>query len=277
MSALSTHSEWASTPSFPPALMTFEDISDDSVLLSRSFDTLTLGSQSEDRSELEQAMAKLSSDELIQYSQKAEGAVYTETPALFDEDLRQEAVVSAAQTAASNSSSLWHRIWGARSGQSPSPTAHDYQREGSRQLNKHHYQQAIRFFEKAIELGADGLECQLNLGLSYARVGRLDEAIALLAELKATHPQDPGVATLLGKALLYRSRYRTAIKVMRPVADRHKDRYNLQFFLGLAYAKSGEYDEAIDAWSQAIKIRPDSSQTRRMLSLALDAKRMQKS
>ncbi|MBF0444662.1 MAG: tetratricopeptide repeat protein [Magnetococcales bacterium] len=161
------------------------------------------------------------------------------------------------------------------SGEKENKTAEQFRSEGTYYLNRRSYKQAVKSLEKAIELGVEDLQCQLGLSLSYARSGRLDEAIALLNDLKTSHPKDPGVATLLGKALLFNSQYHTAIKVMRPVAAIHKDRFNLHFFLGLAFAKSHEYDSAIDAWSQAAKIRPDDAETRRMLARALDAKQFE--
>ncbi|MBF0453975.1 MAG: tetratricopeptide repeat protein [Magnetococcales bacterium] len=150
-----------------------------------------------------------------------------------------------------------------------------YRRVGGELLNRGYPKEAVRALERAIDLGAFDLECQLHLSLAYARTGRLSEATALLYDLKSAHPFDAGVATLLGKALLYSSRYSAAIKVMSPVAKIHKKRFNLHFFLGLAHAKKGEFDAAIDAWTQAAKIRPDHSETRRMIERALAEKIIQ--
>lgn len=139
---------------------------------------------------------------------------------------------------------------------------------GSCYLNRHHYRDAAKHLEKAVEFGVDDLECQLKLSLAYSRSGRLEEALALLSDLKFTHPRDAGVATLLGKALLLDGQYHKAIKVMRPAAVIHQDRFNLHFYLGLAFAKSQDFDSAVDVWSQAARIRPGDTQTKKMIARA---------
>ena len=44
-------------------------------------------------------------------------------------------------------------------------------------------EQAIKYFERAIELKADYFEAQLNLGTAYYETGRIDEALTVFQKV----------------------------------------------------------------------------------------------
>ncbi|MBF0188304.1 MAG: tetratricopeptide repeat protein [Magnetococcales bacterium] len=133
------------------------------------------------------------------------------------------------------------------------------------------YHRAAHMLERSLYLGDDDLTGGLWLGQIHISEGNLERAIAVLTELQGEHANDPGVCTLLGKALLFSSRYSDAIEVMQPIATANPDRFNLHFFLGLAYAKMENYGKAVDAWVVAAKLRPDHAETREFLDRALGA------
>ncbi|MBF0382773.1 MAG: tetratricopeptide repeat protein [Magnetococcales bacterium] len=151
-------------------------------------------------------------------------------------------------------------------------TVAEYRQQGISLSEKKRLGAAAKMLEKAMKMGANDLECQLHLGLTYSRLGRIKEAITLLSDLNVKHGDDPGVATLLGKALLFNGLYQEAAEVMAPASANNPSRFNLHFYLGLAYAKLNEFDMAIDAWLKAIRINPTDKTTRQFLNRALDAK-----
>ncbi|MBF0632803.1 MAG: tetratricopeptide repeat protein [Magnetococcales bacterium] len=139
---------------------------------------------------------------------------------------------------------------------------------GIASVNQKRYGKAILHLERAIELGMNDYTCQMNLGLAYTRVGRLEEATTLLGDLRKMHPHDAGVATLLGKSLLLSGHRQEAIAVMGPVALTHPDRFHLHYYLGIAHAKLGQFEQAVRAWRTAANLRPDHKEIKAWLAKA---------
>nr|CRH04748.1 Conserved hypothetical protein. Similar to magnetotactic protein MamA-like protein from MC-1. Tetratricopeptide TPR_2 repeat protein [Candidatus Magnetococcus massalia] len=108
-------------------------------------------------------------------------------------------------------------------------------------------------------------ELALNLGFALLKKGRMEEAERVLAIPFQKQPEDPALATLLGKALLFQSRYEEAAKVMVPAALKHSSRFNLHFYLGLAFAKLQRFTDAQRAWQIAASIRPEDRDTQAFL------------
>ncbi|MBF0359034.1 MAG: tetratricopeptide repeat protein [Magnetococcales bacterium] len=190
-----------------------------------------------------------------------------------DWDLPEFESVRSTKSQPSNSSAL-ESVFGFFTNSSKPKTANDYRKQGIALSEQRRFTPAAKMLEKAIEMGASDLECQMHLGLTYTRMGRIDDAIALLSDLSISHGDDAGVATLLGKALLLNSQYSEAAEVMAPAAANNPSRFNLHFFLGLAQAKLNEFDLAIESWLKAIKLHPSHQMTRQFLNRALDAKAM---
>ncbi|ABK44736.1 Tetratricopeptide TPR_2 repeat protein [Magnetococcus marinus MC-1] len=128
-------------------------------------------------------------------------------------------------------------------------------------------------YDKAIEAlgqvwhkdGQRDAELAMNLGFALLKKGRLKEAARVLSIPFHQQPQNPALATLLGKALLFQGLYEDAAKVMVPAARKHGSRFNLHFYLGLAFAKMSRFADAQKAWQIASSIRPNDGETRRML------------
>ncbi|MBF0139404.1 MAG: tetratricopeptide repeat protein [Magnetococcales bacterium] len=140
-------------------------------------------------------------------------------------------------------------------------------RVGIQHVNQKRYAKAVKFLQRARELGQDDYACDMNLGLAYTRLGRLDEAIELLRTLQTSHPFDAGVATLLGKALLLSGKRKEAINVLAPASLTHPDRFHLHYYLGIAHAKLDQTNKAMDAWRKAAAIRPHDKEIKRWLTI----------
>ncbi|MBF0423330.1 MAG: tetratricopeptide repeat protein [Magnetococcales bacterium] len=155
---------------------------------------------------------------------------------------------------------------------SPQPDADDApgaleRKTGIQLVNQKRYAKAVKFLQRAMELGQDDYTCQMNLGLAHTRLGQLDEAVKLLVSLQNHHPFDAGVATLLGKALLLSGKRQEAINVLAPAAMTHPERFHLHYYLGIAYAKLDQTHKAMEAWRKALVIRPDNRDLKRWLTI----------
>lgn len=138
---------------------------------------------------------------------------------------------------------------------------------GIRMVNQKRYGKAAHCLERAIELGQDDYACQMNLALAYTRLGRLEEAIALLLDLRKIHPADAGIATLLGQSFLLSGKRQEAITVLASASLSHPDRFHLHYYLGIAYAKQDQTAHAMEAWQKAATIRPNHKEIKQWLSI----------
>ena len=101
-----------------------------------------------------------------------------------------------------------------------------------------------------------------DLSTLYARAGRFDEQLALLAKALARSPEDDDLAEGVLAANLMRGRYDEAEKLIatHQFAPRHRtyglrDKYRfMRYGMGAAAFRAGEYEEAL----QALRIRRHS-------------------
>ena len=86
-----------------------------------------------------------------------------------------------------------------------------------------------------------------------------DTLQALMAE-QVANPDDLGVSERLGAALFGAGRYNEADRVLRDVADRHKDphaRATARYNAGLSAYKAGRLTQALESWQRVLQDQPD--------------------
>ncbi|MDP8247486.1 MAG: tetratricopeptide repeat protein [Candidatus Tritonobacter lacicola] len=110
-----------------------------------------------------------------------------------------------------------------------------------------------------------------NLGVLYARQGRLNKAIDRYSEALRINPDHAGALNKLGEALALQgrfdeavARYSEALRISPGYAEAH---YNL----GKALARKGAFDEAILHYSRAIRFKPGHAAAHYNLGNALAA------
>ena len=86
-----------------------------------------------------------------------------------------------------------------------------------------------------------------------------DSVQALMAE-QVANPDDLEISERLGAALFQAGRYNEADRVLRDVADRHKDssaRATARYNAGLSAYKAGRLTHALESWQRVLQDQPD--------------------
>ena len=145
----------------------------------------------------------------------------------------------------------------ATSGRNKRARAVQFFRDGLSFLSKDDCEKALPFFEKAIESDSNYAEAWAQTGFCREKLGRHAEAIEASRKAVSLRPSAESYFNL-GLAHYYLKQYRDAAENYRNsirldpfnAADAH-------YALGLVYRDWGRTDEEIQAYKQAIKLKPD--------------------
>jgi len=119
------------------------------------------------------------------------------------------------------------------------------------------FAEAAEEYEKALELDADNVNVMTNLGVTYYRLGRLDEAIEIYTRAIAIAPEDADIRSNLAAAHVQQyepggatdqldmalEQYQKAIELAPDLAEAH-------YGAGAVYALLERFDEAIEAFER---------------------------
>ena len=128
---------------------------------------------------------------------------------------------------------------------------------------------AMRHFQKALEINPGYLEAQNNLGNALNRSGRFDEAISHYLKALEISPDCAEVHLNLGNALIRTGRFDEAIAHLRMALPSLSGRSELHYNLGNALLQTGRPIEAIDEYRKSLDIRPDYADAINNLGAAL--------
>ena len=126
----------------------------------------------------------------------------------------------------------------------------------------------MREFDEVLRLNPSSFKGHFNRGLTLARLGRMDEAIAAYRAGLTIDPNDATARAHLAEVLAGRGRfaeaeaeYRSAIALAH-----HPDLFNS---LGIVLAEQGRVDEAVTAFREALARDPGHDDARANLEMAL--------
>src|SRR6266542_1092127 len=130
-------------------------------------------------------------------------------------------------------------------------------RDGLSFLSKDDCQTALSYFEKAAESDSNYAEACAQTGFCNEKLGRHAEAIEASKKAVVLRPSAESYFNI-GLANFYLKQYREAADAYRQAIK--LDPYNASdayYALGLVYRDWGKADEEIQAYKQAIRLRPD--------------------
>jgi tetratricopeptide (TPR) repeat protein len=119
------------------------------------------------------------------------------------------------------------------------------------------YDQAAKWFRKALEVQPDKHEAWNNLGNVYAEKQEYDRAIEAYRRALEIKPDDHEAWNNLGNVYAEKQEYDRAIEAYRRALEIKPDMHEAWYNLGNAYADKQEYDRAIEAYHKALEIKPD--------------------
>ena len=135
--------------------------------------------------------------------------------------------------------------------------------------DKGRYDEAIKYYHKAIQLNPNFSEAQYGLGLAFAAQGRLDEAIENYRKAIQINPNYFDALKDLGNAFADKGRFDEAIENYRKAIRINPNYAEAQFNLGNALVAKGQFDEAIENYYKAIRINPNYAEALNNLGIAL--------
>ena len=143
------------------------------------------------------------------------------------------------------------------SGRNKRAKAVQFFRDGLSFLSKDDCDKAVTYFEKAVESDANYADAWAQAGFCNEKLGRHAEALEASKKAVALRPSAESYFNM-GLANYYLKQYKESIDSYRQSIK--LDPFNAadaNYALGLAYRDSGKTDEEIQAYKQAIRLRPD--------------------
>src|SRR5687767_4918165 len=145
----------------------------------------------------------------------------------------------------------------ASSGRNKRAKAVQFFRDGLSFLSRDDCERALPYFEKAVDSDSNYAEAWAQSGFCKEKLGRHAEAIEASKKAVSLRPSAESYFNI-GLASYYLKQYRESAEAYR--ASIRLDPYNAAdayYALGLVYRDWGKADEEIQAYKQAIKLKPD--------------------
>jgi tetratricopeptide (TPR) repeat protein len=136
-------------------------------------------------------------------------------------------------------------------------------------LQKGSVDEAIIYFQKALQINPNYAEAQLNLGIALLQKGSVDEAIAHFQKVLQIDPNFAEGHLNLGYALLEMGRVDEAIAQFQKALQIRPDFAEAHNNLGNALLQKGNVDEAIVHCQKALQINPNIAEAHNNLANAL--------
>lgn len=131
------------------------------------------------------------------------------------------------------------------------------------------YQTAATYYRGIYERDQAGLEGVLGLSRSLRQLGRPKEARALVERAAAKRPQDAALLAELGKAQLGADAALDAIESLSKADALRPGDWEVNSALGVAYDRTGMYDQAERRYREALGLSPDNVTVLNNLGLSL--------
>jgi Flp pilus assembly protein TadD/TolB-like protein len=121
------------------------------------------------------------------------------------------------------------------------------------------HEQAIRSFQRALELDPINSSAHSELGNSYLAMGKLEEAESIYKKAAQLRPDD--FTSLNGLGLFYygRGRYQDATKIFQRTTELVPDNSSGYTNLGAVYWMDGQYQNAAISYEKSLALRPTAS------------------
>lgn len=117
---------------------------------------------------------------------------------------------------------------------------------------------AVDYFERSSELYPDSSQGYLGLGLAYLRTGDASQAIPALERGTQIAPNDPILAYYYGRSLVLADRGVDAVAFLEDAQTRFPDDEDIQTMLLNAYTQSGNTEQAVERYADAVAAQPDN-------------------
>lgn len=123
--------------------------------------------------------------------------------------------------------------------------------------NAKDYEKAIMYYDKCIEMEYEGGTPYLRKYLTYSDMGDLENAEGTLVEAFQKYPEDNQVLLQLIDFYLINEMDQEAFEYINKAKEKDNANFSLYWAEGVLYMKQDKYDEAIEALTNSIELKPD--------------------
>lgn len=130
---------------------------------------------------------------------------------------------------------------------------------GSIRLQQGRIDEALLYFERALQNDPDNSHANLNLGKLYLESGQMKEGLALLEHANKIDPLNPRTLNYLTEAYAQSGSEKEAERLYRRALSANPRNDQMRIALGLLLDKTGRSSEALEVLSLALKQYPEEA------------------
>ena len=139
-------------------------------------------------------------------------------------------------------------------------------------LQKGNADEAMVWFQKAVEIKPDYGQAHYNLGIMLRGQGKTDEALAHFQQAAQINPGDSDVHYQLGNVFRDKGKRDQAIAEYQKALEINPDDAEAHFNLGVLFSHEGRVDEAMARYQSALQLKPGYAEAHNNLGILLDGK-----
>ena len=131
--------------------------------------------------------------------------------------------------------------------------------DGRKAFFRRDYKAAAVLLAKAVKLDGEKPRYQYYLGRALQEDGKLDEAIKVLAAIRAAQPRHIEAGRSLGEIYYGRKQWEKVAEVLEPLRQIKHD-YQISHQLAEAYFNLGEYKKALKEYREALRLNDKAAE-----------------
>jgi tetratricopeptide (TPR) repeat protein len=124
-------------------------------------------------------------------------------------------------------------------------------------LNREQVEEALKHFQKALEINPNYVEAHSNLGLALFQKGQVHEAVAQYQKALEINPNSFMGHVNLGNAFFKKGQLDKAVAEYEKASEIDPNYFAVHYNLGLAFFRKGQLNEAIAQFQETLRSKPD--------------------
>jgi len=121
------------------------------------------------------------------------------------------------------------------------------------------YNEVVELYNQLLHIQPDNYDALINLASAYSHIGRREDAFNAYKEAILIKPEDPSAEFLFNLIVVMSKRYEEAIEFCKKVIEKHPRSSQAYTNLGRFNAGLNHYGDAVTAYKEAIRIKPDEA------------------
>ncbi|MFB0561918.1 MAG: tetratricopeptide repeat protein [Candidatus Lokiarchaeia archaeon] len=133
----------------------------------------------------------------------------------------------------------------------------EYVIKGNSLVERGEFEEAIKYYDKALEIDPQDIVAMANKGTALDQLGRYKEAIECFDKVLEINPKDVEALNNKGSSLIRLGKYDEALKHFDDALTISPLNFITHYNKGIALGKLGKFEEAISSYDEALKIFPE--------------------